>query len=112
MTPTRTTRRGKRIAPRNFYLSALDAAEQERLDLAASVEGLDDEVALLRVLVRRELEANPDDVALVLRGITLLVRAVAARYRLSPADQQALEGRIVEAVRALTETVQVEAEDG
>lgn len=111
MTPTHRTRRARRPAPRNFYRGALEAAEQEQLELAAAAEGLDDEVALLRVLVRRELEAQPDDLRLALQGLTLLVRAVAARYRLSPADQEALEQRIVAAVGSLTASIQ-EAADG
>ena len=88
-----------------------DAAEDEQLDLAAAAEGLDDEVALLRVLVRRELRERPEDLRLALQGLTLLVRAVAARYHLSPADQEALERRIVEAVRMITASVDQEVID-
>ena len=112
MTTTRTTRRGRRPTPRNFYRSVLDAAEQTDIEQAAAAEGLDDEVALLRVLVRRELQEHPDDLRLVLQGMTLLVRAVSARYRLAPSDQQALEERIVTAVRSLTQSVREEEGDG
>ena len=111
MSTVRKVRRLPRGAPRNFYRGALDAAEQEHLEAAAGAEGLDDEVALLRVLLRRELASHPEDLRLVLQGMTLLVRAVAARYRLSPADQEALEERIVAAVQALMESVQQGVED-
>jgi hypothetical protein len=111
MSGARHGRRTGRSVPRNFYRSVLDAAEQEQLEVAAAAEGLDDEVALLRVLVRREIEAHPENVRLILQGMALLIRAVAARYRLAPADQEALEERIVEAVRALTESVQAEVAD-
>ncbi|MFN8556706.1 MAG: hypothetical protein U0531_04940 [Dehalococcoidia bacterium] len=66
-------------------------------------------MALLRLLVRRELRERPENLRLVLQGMTLLVRAVAARYRLTPADQEALEQRMVAALRAITQSVQ---EDG
>ena len=111
MTAIRKPHRARAPSPRNFYRGALDAAEDEQLDLAAAAEGLDDEVALLRVLIRRELQERPEDLRLALQGLTLLVRAVAARYRLSPADQEALERRIVEAVRMITESVDQEVID-
>jgi hypothetical protein len=110
MSAVRQLRR-RRPSPRNFYRQALTEAEREHLDGAASAEGLDDEIALLRTLVRRELEADPENLRLVLQGLTLLVRAVATRYRLSPDDQQALEERLVEAVRSLTTSI-TEAADG
>jgi hypothetical protein len=103
--------RKRRPSPRNFYRQALTEAEREHLDGATSAEGLDDEIALLRILVRRELEADPENLRLVLQGLTLLVRAVATRYRLEPDDQQALEERLVEAVRSLTTSI-TEAADG
>jgi hypothetical protein len=104
-------RRGRRISPPNFYRQALAEAAREHLDGASTAEGLDDEIALLRALVRRELEAHPENLRLVLQGLTLLVRAVATRYRLHPEDQEALEERLVEAVRSLTATI-AEAADG
>ena len=111
MSAARSRRESPQPVPQNFYQSALDAAEQEDLERAAAAEGLDDEVALLRVLVRRELRERPEDLRLALQGLTLLVRAVAARYRLSPADQEALERRIVEAVRMITASVDQEVID-
>jgi hypothetical protein len=105
------TKRSRRTAPRNFYRSALDAALQTDLDAAAATEGLDDEVALLRLLVRRELAERPENLRLVLQGMTLLVRAVAARYRLSPADQDALEERLSAAVRSVIGVTAMEVID-
>jgi hypothetical protein len=111
MSQARSPRRLRRPAPRNFYRGALDAAEQADLEAAAMTEGLDDEVALLRLLVRRELAERPENLRLVLQGMTLLVRAVAARYRLSPSDQAELEQRIAGAIRSVAETVAREAGD-
>lgn len=113
-TATRTPRRRRapgRVA-HNFYRNALDQAGREDLEAAAEREGLDDEVALLRMLVRRELAAEPADMKLVLQSMTLLLRAVGARYKLAPEDQSALEERIVDAVRALTASIEEGAVDG
>ncbi len=46
---------------RSFYARALTAADRTALDDARDVEGLDDEVALLRVQIRRLLaDEEPD----------------------------------------------------
>lgn len=90
--PTRTTARAKKSSvtvAENFYGSALEAAEQiEVLKEAAGVEGLDEEIAVLRMKLRSVLSERPDDLALMLRGIDLLVKAVSARYRLSKDEEE------------------------
>ncbi len=73
-----------RRAATNFYASVLDRAQQLQLEAAADVDGLDDEVALLRLKLRQAVEERPEDLPLMLKGIEMLVRAVAVRYRLSP----------------------------
>ena len=69
-----------------FYEAALDEAERAEFLLALQVEGIEEELALLRVRLRRALKDNPDDLALMLRGVDLLSRALARRYRLSRQD--------------------------
>ena len=69
----------------SFYVQALDAADHaEELAAARKVEGLDEEVALLRVLIRDALEQHPDDVKLLHSGLRLLVQSLLAQHRLSP----------------------------
>lgn len=95
------TQRRRRPDAANFYAGVLDRAERARLDDAASIEGLDDEVALLRVRLRRALEERPEDYALMLKGIALLVRAVAARYRLSPKSRRDLADSLAATIEHL-----------
>ncbi len=66
-----------------FYASALDAAEQYNLAAAASVSGIDGEIAVLRLIIRRELQSNPDDAARLLKSVEALTRAVRIKYQLS-----------------------------
>ncbi len=86
---------------REFYAGALDAAERIELDAASEVEGLDEEIALLRMKLREALGKRPDDLALMLRGIDLLVKAVSARYRLSPEAGEDLSENIANVVRSV-----------
>lgn len=86
---------------RDFYGSALDAAERIELDAAAEVEGLDEEIAVLRVKLRKALSKHPEDLPLMLRGIDLLVKAVSARYRLSKQAEEDLAESIAGVIRGV-----------
>jgi len=81
-------RRRKRVRrpATEFYAGALDEADRVRLSEAATVQGLDQEIALLRLRLHRVLSERPDDFALAVRAIELLVRAVSAAGKLSPAQ--------------------------
>ncbi|MGQ9572789.1 MAG: hypothetical protein ACUVV3_06345 [Dehalococcoidia bacterium] len=84
---------------RDFYRAAL--SEAEKWEWAREMEGLDAEVALLRVKLKEALEERPEDLQLIAKGIDLLVKAVAAKYRLSPRAQKDLSDSIAGVVRSL-----------
>ena len=71
----RAVRAGVAFEAANFYAAALTAAEQAAID-GAPERGLDDEVTLLRVLVRRAVAADDRP------GAVALVRALTAALRL------------------------------
>ena len=75
---------GERKTKANFYARALTETEREKLDEARAVEGLEEEIATLRVRVATALKDHKDDVRLALYGMNVLVRMVATQYRLSP----------------------------
>ena len=107
----RTRRRRKSDSPRraqrrdelaqDFYGSALDAAEQIELEAASDVEGLDREIALLRMKLREAVSERPEDLELMLRGMTTLVNAVSARFRLSKRAEEELSESIAGVVRGV-----------
>ena len=73
-----------------FYAEALSAAERMRLPKARDVQGIDDEIALLRVRLFQHAKDHPERLDLLMKGVALLVRAVATKYRLSPKAQEDL----------------------
>ena len=73
----------KKKAGANFYARALTEAEQIELSQALEVEGLDGEIALLRLRLKEMLSEHPENMPLMLRGMELLVKAVGTKYRLS-----------------------------
>jgi hypothetical protein len=83
----------------DFYRASL--SESEKWKRARRMEGLDEEVALLRVRLKEALEERPQDVQLIAKGVDLLVKAVAAKYRLSPKAQRELSDSIAGVVRGI-----------
>src|SRR3990172_2466671 len=82
-------------------IEVLDAGPERRTGEAQQVEGLDDEIALLRVRLKRAVEERPEDMQLLVRGVDLLVKAVAARYRLSPKARRDLADNLAATLNSL-----------
>jgi hypothetical protein len=92
---------GRQAAARNFYRQALDEAELLDLERAQEMEGLDDEIAMMRVRLKRAVEEHPQDVQLLVKGLDILVRAVGARYRLSPKSRRELADNLAATLNSL-----------
>ena len=73
----------KAAASRPLSDTAGDEAEWTATRAARKIEGLDEEIAVLRVKLRSAVKKRPANLPLMFRGIGLLVKAVSARYRLS-----------------------------
>ena len=85
---------GESTKPVNFYNDALSESERMLLEAAASVEGLADEVAALRVRLATALRERPEDLRLALYGMNALLRMVVAQYRLSPRASKELAANL------------------
>lgn len=103
--PSWPRRRGGRRGARDFYAAVLQEAEQLALEEARDLEGLDEEIALLRVKLLSALEQHPDNYTLLLRGVELLVRAVAARYRISGQGEEDLYQSTLGVLKGLGEVL-------
>jgi hypothetical protein len=97
--PARRRQRRKELS--NFYADALSEAERLELPQAATVEGLDHEIAVLRVRLKAALQQNPQDLALLAKGVDMLAKAVAARYRLSPKARRDLADNLASLIESL-----------
>lgn len=96
----RTSKRAK-----SFYKEALSQAEQVLLPEALEVEGLEQEIALLRLKLQQTLVERPEDMDLLLKGVNLLVRAVAAQYRLSPKAKEELMDSVIGVLEGVGEAL-------
>lgn len=83
-----------------FYGKALDEAEKLVLEEARGIEGLDEEIALLRVELRDLIENSPEQFDLHLKVATTIARLVGIRYSISKDQKKSLREAIT---RVLTE---------
>jgi len=78
-------------SPRGFYRCALNEAEMVGLDEAFDVEGLDDEIALLRVKLRTILEAQPERTDLHFEAANIIARLLKTRHQITREERKSVK---------------------
>jgi hypothetical protein len=87
--------KGKAGAPKpGFYARVLDEAERLDFELASGVEGIDDEIALLRVKIKSLLENEPENIRLIMQVTNALERLIRTRYNISKEQRKGLKEAI------------------
>lgn len=84
----------KQSSTRGFYGRALDEAEKLELDEASHVEGIDEEIALLRVKLRELLEEQPERIDLHFEAANIIARLVKTRYQITKEQKKSLKEAI------------------
>ena len=82
-----------------FYAKVLDEAEQLDFELATGVEGIDDEIALLRVKIKSILENDPEDIRLIMQATNTLAGLVKTRYNIAKEQKKGLKEAIGNVLR-------------
>ena len=77
-----------------FYSKVLDEAEQLDFELATGVEGIDDEIALLRVKIKSIVEKDPENIKLIMQATDALAKLIRTRYNISKEDKKGLKEAI------------------
>jgi len=83
-----------------FYGRALDEAEKLELEEARGIEGIDEEIAILRVKLRELMVAKPESFDLHLKVATAIARLVSTRYSITREQKKSLREAVA---RVLTE---------
>ena len=99
---------GKKGAPKGnqnarkhgFYSQALNEAERLELEQAGGVDGLDEEIAILRVKLKNLLENHPENIELALEAANTIARLVRTRYNITKEQKKSLKEAIT---KVLTE---------
>ncbi len=82
-----------------FYSRVLDEAEQLDFELATGVEGIDDEIALLRVKIKSILENDPENIKLIMQATNTLARLIRTRYNITKEQKKGLKEAIGNVLR-------------
>jgi len=82
-----------------FYSKVLDEAERLDLELASGVEGIDDEIALLRVKIKSILEYDPENIRLIMEATNTLAKLVKTRYNITKEQKKGLKEAISNVLR-------------
>jgi hypothetical protein len=93
--------------PRGFYSRALDEAEKLELEEASHVEGIDEEIALLRVKLRELLEEQPRRIDLHFEAANIIARLVKTRYQITREQKKSLREAIQKVLMELAVPVGV-----
>jgi hypothetical protein len=81
-----------------FYSKVLDEAEKIRLEEAWNIEGLDEEIAMLRVRLRTFIEENPDRIDLHIKMVVVIARLVGVRYNINKKQKNSLREAITKVI--------------
>jgi len=88
-----------------YYSRVLDEAQQLDFELASGVNGIDDEIALLRVKIKAILEKDPENFSLITQAVKVLTRMVQTHYNMSKGDKKGFK----EAIEKMWQNVAVPA---
>jgi uncharacterized protein YjcR len=83
-----------------FYSKALDKAEELQLEEARGIDGLDEEIAVLRIKLRSIIQSEPQNIELALAAANTIARLVRTRYNISKEQKRSLKDAIA---KVLTE---------
>jgi uncharacterized protein YjcR len=84
--------KGNRNARKHgFYSGTLSPAETSQLRNITNLEGVDPEIAFIRVKLQSSLQHDPGNRRVIREASRLLVKWYSANYRLDPADRSYLK---------------------
>ena len=89
----------KKTQKQRFYAEVLDEAERLNLESASDVNGIDDEIAVLRVKIKSLLEKDPENLKLIMQATNTLAGLVKTRYKISAEQKKGLKEAIANVVK-------------
>lgn len=83
----------------SFYFRVLDEAEQLDFELAEGVEGIDEEITLLRVKIKSLLDNEPENIVAILKMAETIARLVKIKYQMDGKNKKGLKEAIGNVLR-------------
>ena len=73
-----------------FYSTKLDESQKQELEEATGVNGIDAEIALMRVKIKSLIERDPENTRLILQAINTLAKMVKIKNNISKEDTNSI----------------------
>ena len=97
---TGTSRGSQSARKQGFYSRVLDEAERLDFELASGVEGIDDEIALLRVELKKAIAGGDSkNLRILVEATNALERLIRTRYRITKEQRKGLKEAIGNVLR-------------
>jgi len=77
-----------------FYSHVLSESERADYEMATRVEGIDEEIALMRVKIKTLVQIDPENIRLIMQSINALSRLISTKFNLRKDDKQGLKEAI------------------
>ncbi len=84
-----------------FYAKVLTEAEELDFDTACGVEGIDEEIALLRVKIKALIKSDPDNLRLIMNMTNALERLIRTRYNITKEQRKGLKEAIGNVIKEI-----------
>jgi len=95
-----TSKGNQSARKQGFYSRVLDEAERLDFELAFGVEGIDDEIALLRVEIKKAITGgDPKNLKLLVDATNALERLIRTRYKITKEQRKGLKEAIGNVLR-------------
>ncbi len=93
--------KGNRNAEKHgFYAKVFDEAEQLDFNFATDIEGIDEEIALMRLEIKKALSGGDDrNLILLIKAASALEKLIRTRYQISAAQHRGLKDAIGNVIR-------------
>ena len=88
----------KNAKKHGFYSRALDEAEKLQLEEARGIDGLDEEIAVLRIKLQQLMLNHPDNIELALEAANTIARLVRTRYNITKDQKRSLKEAIAKVI--------------
>jgi len=90
----------RNAAKHDFYLKVLDETERYDFNNAAGIEGIDEEIALLRLEIKKAISGGDDrNLLLLVKAAGALEKLIRTRYQITTAQRKGLKEAINNVIR-------------
>lgn len=99
-----TKKRGAPLGNQNarkhgFYSRVLTAEQKRDFEQAVLAEGIDEEIAVLRVKIKDLLKYDPDNIKLIMQATTILARLISTKQKIRREDKMGLKEAITNVLK-------------